>query len=272
MTAPTVARRWADPAPDRVGKPPGAPEAHPVAGGEGRLARRVAGPRPFDEVLREQAVRIRRLVPLAAVLFTALVVHAAVTPHLAVWGAAPDGLLVGVAAVSVSRGPRAGAAFGFVAGLGADLFLATPMGTSALAFTLVGHVLGRSGRPRPSGTAAALCSPASTCFACRRGRVHGAAATATGAGGPGAPPVRARRRDAARRTLVRRSIGLTVLAVGAGRLATAAVATALGGVPFPGGPGLVRLAAVAVISGPVGVPVFAAVGRLPGASLGSGHR
>jgi rod shape-determining protein MreD len=98
-------------------------------------------------VVRDHARQIRRLVPLSAVLLSALVVHVGVAPHLAVAGAAPDVLLVGVVAAAIGHGPRAGAAFGFAAGLGADLFAATPLGTSALVFTLLGHVLGRSGRP-----------------------------------------------------------------------------------------------------------------------------
>jgi hypothetical protein len=189
---------------------------------------------------------------------TALVGHVAVAPRLAVRGTAPDLLLVGVVAVAAERGSRAGAAFGFAAGLGADLFLATPLGTSALAFTLVGHVLGRSRRSRPSGTAAALCSPTSTCFACRTGRRHDAAPS----GEPAARPSRARQRVAARRTALRRAAVLTALGVGGGQLATTAVATSLGGLPFPAVGSLVRMAGIAALSAPLGPPVFAAVRRL----------
>jgi rod shape-determining protein MreD len=107
-------------------------------------------------VVRDHLVRARCLAPLGTALLTGLVVHAGVAPHLAVGGVAPDVLLVAVVAVAAKRGARAGAAFGFAAGLGADLFVPTPLGTSALAFTLVGHVLGRRGRPpSSSGTAAA---------------------------------------------------------------------------------------------------------------------
>ena len=269
MTSPAVARPWS----------PGAADL----------------PRAAASFVRGRAVRIRRAAPLGAVLFTALVGHAAVAPHLAVQGVAPDVLLVGLTAVAAERGPRAGAAFGFTAGLGADLFLATPLGTSALAFTLVGHVLGQS-RPtrspgRPSGVAAALCSPASTCFACRAGRLHTAApleAGQSGLGGsppadewPGRPewsmaaqrraPARRRRRAVARRASVRRTLVLTGVGVGLGRLATASVATALAGVPFPALPGLVRIAAVAAVSAPLGPPLFAAVSRLPGTASGGGR-
>src|SRR5207248_5352878 len=137
---------------------------------------------------------------------------------------------------------RVGAAFGFAAGLGADLFLATPPGTAALAYTMVGHVVGRCRRPSPSGLAAALCHPAAPCFACRLGRRHSAGAGAgpsatgpsgaglSGAGLSGGPPgaelngasepatrpARLRRRAANRRAAVRQAAALTAFAVAAG--------------------------------------------------------
>lgn len=146
-------------------------------------------------------------VPLAALLATGLVVHAAVAPHLAVRGVPPDVLLVAVVAVAAVRGERVGAGFGFVSGLGADVFLATPLGTSALAYTLLGHFLG--------------------------GRDN-----------------------------VDRSILLVFVGVVAGRLMTAATATALGGVPFPGPTGVLRILGVAALTAPLGPPVVALVRRL----------
>jgi hypothetical protein len=312
MTAPAVARPWS----------PGAADL----------------PRAVASFLRARAVGIRQAAPLGAVLFTTLVAHVAVGPHLALWGAAPDVLLVGVTAVAAGRGPRAGAAFGFASGLGADLFLATPPGTSALAFTLVGHALGQTGPARSpgrsSGVAAALCSPNSTCFACRAGRLHTAAPLEVGESGlggvppddesqglpewsltaqrgairgnssrgtrrylikrlavapasvhrstaeprasvrprPAARPARRRRRAVARRASVRRTLVLTGTGVGIGRLATAAVATCFGSVPFQGVPGLLRITAVAAVSAPYGLPVFAAVRRLPKSDSGVRHR
>jgi hypothetical protein len=216
-------------------------------------------------VVHDQLVRVRRVAPLGAVFLTGLMLQAAVAPHLAVRGSGPDLLLVAVAAVAVGRGPRAGAGFGFAAGLGADLFLATPPGTSALAYTLVGHVLGGRCRPSPSGTAAALCSPASTCFACRGGRRHPPLLDTIDGARPGPASARVRRRVAVRRMAVRRSIGLTGLAVGGGRLATAAVATALGGLPCPDAVGLLRIVGVAAGSALLGPVAFGAVRRLPGA-------
>ena len=241
MTAPAVLRRWSDPR-VRVGR--GAPEVRaPLAG---------------------QLVRMGRVAPGGAVLLTGLVWHAGVVPHLAVRGAAPDLLLVSVVAVAVARGSRAGAGFGFAAGLGADVFLATPLGTSALAYTLVGHVLGGWGRQRRTRSAAALCRPGSPCFSCRRGRHQAKAHPTPTPPEAAARPTRARERSAERRAALRRSLVLTIVGVGAGRLTAAVVATSLGGAAFPGIPGVARIAAVAALSAPLGPPAAAALQRLTG--------
>ncbi|HEY4409042.1 MAG TPA: rod shape-determining protein MreD [Acidimicrobiia bacterium] len=240
MTAPAVARRWV--------------EASPA--GEGRLGHGGLG---LAALVGERVVTARRVAPLGAVLLTALVGQVAVASHLAVGGVAPEAMLVTVAAVAMCRGPRAGAAFGFAAGLGADLFRATPLGTAALAFTVVGHLLGRCRRPPAAGTAAALCRPESTCFACRTGRPLRSRAHS-------GPTGRVRRQQSARREARRRAVALSLIGVAAGRLATAMVATGLAGVPFPPVTGLLRIAAAAVISAPLGPPVFAAVRRVNGSA------
>jgi len=266
LTAPAVVRRWNDPPPARVDR--SLPD-RPVAADPAKLV--------GDDVrarVRERLVRMWRVAPFGAVLLSGLVAHVGIAPHLAVRGAAPDVLLVAVVAVAVRRGSRTGAGFGFAAGLGADIFLATPLGTSALAYTLVGHVLGRSRRSRASASASALCSPDSTCFACRTGRLHRRPAVPAPARYPepaAEPPIRpsrVRRRAAARRAALRRSIVLTAIGVAAGRLGTAAVATTLGGVPFPAPPGLVQMAAVALLSAPLGPLTGAVAGRLGRASGG----
>ena len=232
MTAPAVVRRWE---PAAAGALLGFPAT----------------------VVRDATIRVRRVAPISAALLTVLLAHVGLLPHLSVGRAGPDVLLVAVVAVAVGRGARAGAGFGFAAGLGADLFLATPPGTAALAFTVVGHALGTATRPRsPSGAAAALCSPASTCFSCRTVHLHRSDS-------PEDRPSRARRRAAARRLAIRRSMMLTLVGVGAGRLGTTAVATAVAGVPFPGPSHLATIAAVAALSAPLGPLAAAAVRRLP---------
>ena len=212
MTAPALARRWREP----------------------------AGGVTVAAVVRDHFLQVRRLAPLGAVLLTALVVHVGVAPHLAVGRAAPDVLLVGVVAVAAGRGKRAGAAFGFAAGLGADLFAATPLGTSALAFTLVGHVLGRSRRP-----------------------LHHSVPIDSGVRSS-----RLQRRVAARRAALRRSVVVTLVGVGAGSLGVAVVATTLAGVPFPDARGVLQIAAVAAVSVPFGPAAFAVVARLGRPSRG----
>ena len=75
-------------------------------------------------------------------IVTALVVHLAVLSRVRVAGVMPDlMLLLGIAA-GLTGGPSRGAAVGFASGIAVDLFLETPFGLSALAFTLVGFAVG----------------------------------------------------------------------------------------------------------------------------------
>ena len=283
MTAPAIVRGLGHGQPGAGGRP--------ADKGTGHSERQVGGSGPAESRRRQGGVAVehrrgeahahmaardglavlRRAAPLAAVWLTAVVAHAGLAPHLAVRGVEPDVLLVVVVAVAAGRGARVGAGVGFAAGLGADLFLATPLGTSALAYTLVGHIVGRSSRPRPANSAAALCSPTSTCFACRAGRRHDAAAgDSPSSRGKASRSARRQRQATARRAALRRSAMLTFLAVAAGRVGTAAVATALAGIPFPTSAGVAHIIGVAVVSAPLGVPAIAA-GRYAGRGRG-GHR
>lgn len=81
-----------------------------------------------------------------------VVLQTALFPSLRVWGAAPDLLLVATIAVGYERGAETGAVFGFFAGFAIDCFLSSPMGVSALAFSLVGYGVGvfQSGLVRSS--------------------------------------------------------------------------------------------------------------------------
>jgi len=157
----------------------------------------------------------------------------------------------------------------FAAGLGADVFLATPLGTSALAFTVVGHLVGEVMGRRATGAGAAVCTPASPCFACRIRR-SGAVRHPERSRPQGTRPER--RRTERRRAAVRRAAVLTAAGVGGGRLALVLASTALGGVPFPGGGGLLRVAGVAIVSAPLGPPAFAAARRRPAAAHPNGGR
>lgn len=83
-----------------------------------------------------------RVVRLGLLIAVVIIVQVVVFPHLRILGVVPDlGLLVAVA-VGYRDGPEAGALVGFVAGLGYDLFLETPLGLNALAYGLVGYGVG----------------------------------------------------------------------------------------------------------------------------------
>jgi len=264
VTAPAVVRRWAErpsPPPPAGASPEsrshGSARARPLPIGPAGRARGIeaAASTALRRLGADLSRTIRRGAPLGAVLLTAVAAAAALAPHLAVRGTRPDLLLVAVAAVALASGPRTGAAFGFAAGLGADVFLATPLGTSALAYTLLGHILGGLSRPRPAGSASTLCRPGSTCFACRTGGRH--------AGEHRSQPGRRRAlRVAARRADQRRSVVITFASVLVGRLVVTVIATSLGGVPFPEPAALARIAGVAALSAPLGPLAAAAVRRL----------
>ena len=82
-------------------------------------------------------------VPLVVV--TALVVHLALLSRVRVFGVMPDLMLLVAIAAGYTAGPSGGAAVGFVSGMVVDLFLETPLGLSALVFTLVGFAVGTVG-------------------------------------------------------------------------------------------------------------------------------
>jgi len=79
-------------------------------------------------------------VPL--LFLSALALHLALLPVLRIGGAAPDVMLLLAVAGGLVGGPVRGAVLGFTAGIAVDFFLRTPMGMSALVFTLVGYGVG----------------------------------------------------------------------------------------------------------------------------------
>jgi cell shape-determining protein MreD len=66
---------------------------------------------------------IRRVAALAGVIALALLLQTTLLSPLRILGARPDLLLLAVVAVAMASGPVEGAAFGFAAGLTADLLL-----------------------------------------------------------------------------------------------------------------------------------------------------
>ena len=95
-----------------------------------------------------------RRVRLVLLVVTLTVLQTTVFTHLRVFGAIPDLCLVATVAVAFEEGPQTGAIFGFASGLFIDLFLATPLGLSALANAGTGYAVGvfQSGFVRESRT------------------------------------------------------------------------------------------------------------------------
>jgi rod shape-determining protein MreD len=85
---------------------------------------------------------VRRVVPLGLLALTTIVVQIAVMPHLRLLGVVPDLGLVLCIAVAYHDDAETAAIIGFVTGLGFDLFLRTPVGASALAYSVTGYLTG----------------------------------------------------------------------------------------------------------------------------------
>lgn len=79
---------------------------------------------------------------LALVLFVGLTLHLSLFATIRVGAVRPDVLLLMAVAGGIAGGPERGAVVGFAAGIVADLFLHTPLGLSAMAFSLVGFAVG----------------------------------------------------------------------------------------------------------------------------------
>ena len=76
------------------------------------------------------------------VLLVALVLHTSVFPQLRIADVRPDVMLLLAALGGLAAGPQVGAVFGFACGLAVDLLLQTPLGLSALTFSLIAYCVG----------------------------------------------------------------------------------------------------------------------------------
>jgi rod shape-determining protein MreD len=83
------------------------------------------------------------LIRLAVVLLVAVLLQAAVAPHLRLLGANPDFALIAVVCVALIKGSETGAVFGFLTGIITAIALMEPFGLSAFVFVLVGYFAGR---------------------------------------------------------------------------------------------------------------------------------
>ncbi len=79
-------------------------------------------------------------VPL--VILTALIVDLSVLSRVRLVGTMADLMLLLAIAAGITGGPVRGAVVGFVSGMAVDLFLQTPLGLSALVFSIVGYAVG----------------------------------------------------------------------------------------------------------------------------------
>ena len=101
--------------------------------------------------LQQQHRRRRRLPSarsLAAVGFVALlaVVQSSIAPHFPILGVQLSLVLVAVILAATIGSGRRALWWGFLGGLGVDLFSAAPLGTNAVLFTLLAFALGAGGR------------------------------------------------------------------------------------------------------------------------------
>ncbi|MGH9154661.1 MAG: rod shape-determining protein MreD [Acidimicrobiales bacterium] len=83
-----------------------------------------------------------KVVRMALLLGTSLVLQHSLLVYLRVAGVSPDLLLLLAVAGGIVGGRERGAVVGFAAGLAADLLSQTPFGLSSLAFGLVGYGVG----------------------------------------------------------------------------------------------------------------------------------
>lgn len=79
---------------------------------------------------------------LPLVLLLTLILHTTLLPEVRLFGVMPDVMLLLAIAAGLEAGPAYGALIGFVSGMLSDLLLPTPLGLSALVFTVVGYVVG----------------------------------------------------------------------------------------------------------------------------------
>jgi len=75
-------------------------------------------------------------------VLTALIVTLSVLTRVRIAGVMPDLMLLLAVAAGITGGQSRGAIVGFGSGLAIDLFLQTPLGLSALVFSMVGYAVG----------------------------------------------------------------------------------------------------------------------------------
>jgi rod shape-determining protein MreD len=79
---------------------------------------------------------------MPVMLLGSLLLETTVFWRMRIFGVMPDFMLLIAVAGGITAGPTRGAAIGFTSGMLIDLFLPSPLGLSALVFTLVGYAVG----------------------------------------------------------------------------------------------------------------------------------
>jgi rod shape-determining protein MreD len=85
---------------------------------------------------------IRRVVSIAAIVITALLLQSTVFAQLRLLGIRPELLYLVTIAIALLEGPNEGATVGFVSGLSQDFLMNQPKGLTALTLTLLGYAVG----------------------------------------------------------------------------------------------------------------------------------
>mgnify|MGYP006263988653 CR=1 FL=1 len=85
---------------------------------------------------------MRRVLALAAIIITAVLLQSTVFSQLRLLGVRPELLYLVTILVALHEGPNEGAIVGFTAGLAQDMLLDQPKGITALTLTLLGYTVG----------------------------------------------------------------------------------------------------------------------------------
>jgi rod shape-determining protein MreD len=85
---------------------------------------------------------IRRILVIAAIVITAVLLQSTVFSQLRLVGVRPELLILVTIVIALLEGPTEGAVVGFVCGLAQDMFLNQPKGITALTLTLLGYAVG----------------------------------------------------------------------------------------------------------------------------------
>jgi len=85
---------------------------------------------------------IRRVILIAAIVITAVLLQSTVFAQLRLLGVRPELLMLVTIVLALLEGPAEGAVVGFVCGLAQDMFLNQPKGITALTLTLLGYGVG----------------------------------------------------------------------------------------------------------------------------------